>query len=93
MCTKPPQDGARTWFHRSLALTLIVGACLLILFAIRPGYGAFFVTSTLACVLAGFLWSPGDPPQRGLSERAPRRTSGTAAPFTLARNYRISAAR
>jgi hypothetical protein len=93
MATKPPQDATRIWFHRSVALTLAVGACLLLLFAVRPGYGAFFVTSTVACLLAGFLWAPGEPPRRGLRERAPRRPLSAPAPFSLARSYRITTAR
>jgi hypothetical protein len=93
MALKPPQPATRTWFHRSVALTLAAGACLLVLLAARPGYGAFFVTSTLAFVLAGFLWAPGEPPHRGLRLRPNRRTVGLSAPFTLARTYRISTIR
>jgi hypothetical protein len=93
MATKPPQDAARIWFRRAVALTLAVGACLLMLFAIRPGYGAFFVISTLACLFAGFLWSPGEPPRGGFRAQTAQRRSSLATPFSLARSYRISAAR
>jgi hypothetical protein len=93
MSAKPPDSAARIWFHRSLALTLAVGACLLLLLAIRPGYGAFFVTSTLACLAAGFLYVPGEPPQRGLRTRTLPRPTALTAPLKLARSYRISTAR
>ena len=93
MATKPPQHATRIWFHRAVALTLAIGACLLLLLAVRPGYGAFFVTSTVACLLAGFLWSPGEPPRRGLRERPARQRLSVSAPFSLARSYRITTAR
>ena len=93
MTSKPPASAARTWFHRSIALTLGVGACLLLAFAVRPGYGAFFVTSTLAFLVAGFIWCPGEPPKRGRREQPVRPAAALGAPLSLARTYRISAAR
>jgi hypothetical protein len=93
MAPKLPQSAARIWFHRSVALTLAVGACLILLIAVRPGYGAFFVTSTLAFLVAGLLWSPGDPPHRGFRARPTRRPVALAGALNLARSYRISIAR
>ncbi len=92
MTPKPPSP-ARMWFHRSVALTLVLGACLLLLVATRPGYGPFFVMSTLAFLLAGFLWSPDGPPDGGLRARVARRSARLVAPLSVARSYRISAAR
>lgn len=92
MAGKPPSTEA-LWFRRSLALTLAVGAVLCLLVAARPGYGAFFVSSTLAFLLAGFLWSPGEPPARGLRVRLPERTTPMVISMSPARSYRISTAR
>ena len=93
MTAPPPPSDARTWFHRALALTLAVGACVCLLFAVRPGYGAFLVTSTLAFVVAGFLWCPGEPPARGLRFRRAARTGNPRAQLSLSRSYRITTAR
>lgn len=89
----PAPRRAHLWFCRSLALTLAIGACLLLLFAVRPGYGAFFLTSTLAFLVAGLLWSPEPPPRGGMRWRGWRPRPALAAPFTLARTYHVSAAR
>ncbi|HEY7065572.1 MAG TPA: hypothetical protein VII06_29125 [Chloroflexota bacterium] len=89
----PALRNVHVWFCRSLALTLGIGACLLVLLAVRPGYGAFFVSSTLAFLVAGLLWSLGPPPRRRLRWRAWRPRPALPASFTLARGYRVSAAR
>jgi hypothetical protein len=93
MTAQPSPSDTRTWFHRAVALTLVVGACVCLLFAVRPGYGAFLVTSTLAFVVAGFLWCPGEPPRRGLRFRPTRRLGTSRGPLSLSRSYRITTAR
>lgn len=93
MATKRPRSNEQVWFRRSLALTLAVGACLLVLLGARPGYGAFFVTSTLAFLVAGLLWSPAEPPRGGLRLRPARRPSLLAGSFPPIRSYRVSTAR
>jgi hypothetical protein len=76
-----------------MALTLALGAVVVVLVAARPGFGAFVVTSTLAFVVAGFLWAPGDPPRGGTRARQVPRAFARPAALTLARTYRIHAAR
>jgi len=80
---------ARVWFFRSFALTLVLGALVILLVAPRPGYAAFYVASTLAALLAGLIWPMSSPPDRGARVRsaAPERPRATA-PF--ARSYRVS---
>jgi hypothetical protein len=93
MIVQPPPNDAKCWFHRAVALTLAVGACVGLLFAARPGYGAFFVTSTLAFLAAGFIWSPSPPPAGGRREPRQRCPARLGGQFGLARSYRITTAR
>jgi len=93
MNARPPSTDPKVWFHRSLALTLAVGACVVLLFAVRPGYGAFFVTSTLAFLVAGLLWNPGDPPLGGRRKFRHHRPTSLGGQLDLARSYRISTSR
>lgn len=93
MTTLPPPTDTRRWFHRTVALTLAVGACVVLLFAVRPGYGALYLTSTLAFLVAGLIWSPGPPPAGGRRARRPRQPVGFGRPLDLARTYRITTAR
>lgn len=83
----------RTWFQRSIALTFAVGTCLFLLLALRPGYGTFFVMSTLAFLTAAIIWSSGEPPRRGPRVRPVRHLAVLTAPFGLARGYRICTVR
>jgi len=89
----PSSPSPRTWFCRSVALTLAVGACLLALLALRPGYGVFFVASTLSFLVAGILWVPSDPPHGGRRLRRARRPMVLIAPLSLARSYRVTTTR
>jgi len=79
------------WFFRSLALTLVLGAIVILLVAARPGYAAFYVASTLAALLAGLLWPMASPPHRGVRVRdaLPARPHPALA---FARSYRVSLA-
>jgi hypothetical protein len=100
MAERPPAADHRAWFRRSLALTLAVGAVLLLLVAARPGYTAFYVTSTFSFLLAGLLWPGGGPPWRRpraraqLVARVPLTALAPAQAWRLAaRTYRVSTAR
>jgi hypothetical protein len=90
--SQPPTPPARVWFARSLALTLALGATIALLLGLRPGYAALYWTSTIAFLLAGFLWTTGSPPRRHPARcwDEPRTTAPTMA---AARIYRISALR
>jgi hypothetical protein len=92
MLVSPPPFAPRTWFFRSAAITLVVGACLLLLIAVRPGYGALWLTSTLACLVAGFLWSLSTPFHRARHGQSVRYTPTSTELLRVARSYRISAA-
>jgi hypothetical protein len=89
----PTRSSAQTWFRRSMALTLALGAVVVLLVAVRPGFAAFWVASTLAFLVAGFLWSPGGPPETGLRARVPPPAAARPVGFVLARTYRISSIR
>src|SRR5262245_28953242 len=80
---------ARVWFFRSFALTLVLGALVIVLVAARPGYAAFYVASTLAALLAGLLWSMSSPPDRGVRVRSAAPARPRAA-IAFARSYRVS---
>jgi len=82
---------ARKWFFRSFALTLVLGAMVILLVAARPGYAAFYVASTLAALLAGLLWPMSSPPDRGAHVR-PAPPACARPALTFARSYRVSLA-
>lgn len=93
MHPRPTRPSPQTWFRRSMALTLALGAVVVLLVAVRPGFAAFCVTSTLAFLVAGFLWAPGDPPQPGFGARVTPRASLQPVGLMLARTYRITSVR
>jgi hypothetical protein len=83
-------SSAQVWFRRSMALTVALGALVVLLVAARPGYAGFFVASTLAFVVAGFLWVGGDPPERGHRVRGAAPARALPGGLSLARSYRIT---
>jgi hypothetical protein len=90
--SQPPTPPTRVWFARSLALTLALGATIALLIGFRPGYAAFYWTSTIAFLLAGFLWTAGSPP-RGRSARRWVEPRTPVPAIAAARIYRVSALR
>ena len=93
MAQRDPGSSARGWFRRSLALTLAVGALVLVLVASRPGYTAFYLASTLAFLLAGLLSLPGGPPRRRAGVRRRPVLYATPIGLQLARTYRMAVRR
>ena len=93
MMPHTPHSSAQTWFRRSMSLTMAVGAVMVLLVAARPGYTAFFVTSTLAFIVAGFLWASGDPPARGRRAREAPSHAAIVGGLTPARSFRVTVAR
>jgi hypothetical protein len=81
----------RRWFFRSFALTLVLGAIVILLVAARPGYAAFYVASTLAALLAGLLWPMSSPPDRGARGSGGAHARPRQA-LAFARSYRVSLA-
>jgi hypothetical protein len=99
MSAQPSSPNSR-WFLRSMALTLAVGAAVLGVCTLRPGYAGFAVASTLGFLVAGFLWSgsePSDGHPRAVTQRpvrrAARRLLAVGAAPVVARSYRVSVSR
>ncbi len=100
MSVQPSPPNRRRWFVRSLALTLALGAAVLGVCTLRPGFAGFAIASTLGFFVAGLLWASDEssgghrrPAAQQPTRRLARGLLGVAAIPAIARSYRVSTSR